>query len=121
MSSGELHSACVFTCKTQTFSASDLGAQQSAGREGRTVRSRGSQIVGLPSFPQFDTIAGFGFRFGSRVMSPTAGTKALGMVIFLARSSELFIFLYRNFRTVPSIPPAELRLPSHASQLRACH
>eukprot|EP01043_Picozoa_sp_COSAG02_P023815 COSAG02_NODE_1282_length_13471_cov_56.770790_6_plen_53_part_00 len=51
-------------------------------------------------------------------MSPGAGTNALGMVIFLARSSVLFIPLYRNFVMVPSIPPAELRLPSHVSQLR---
>eukprot|EP01044_Picomonas_judraskeda_P018846 COSAG03_NODE_3837_length_1804_cov_439.631085_2_plen_57_part_00 len=52
----------------------------------RTVRSLGSQIVGLASFPQLDVIAGAGFTVGSRVMSPAAGTNALGMVKFFARS-----------------------------------
>lgn len=94
MSSGEWHSAWVLT-----------------------VRRRLSQMVGLESLPQFDTMGppGFALRnFGSIVMSPAAGVHA-GTDMFLLRSCALVMPLYRNFGIVPSMCPALFRVPSHVS------
>ena len=72
-------------------------------------------MVGVPSLPQLETIGFDLVTLGLSVMSPAAGVNA-GTDMFLARNSFFVMPLYRNLGTVPSMWPAEFRLPSHSSQ-----